>query len=75
MQVQSLLLDFADVFLEELPKRLPSIRGIERQIDFVPRAVIPNRSAYRASLKKTKEIQCQFEYLIDKGHIREILSP
>lgn len=45
--VKSLLQEFDDVFLEEMPSGLPPIRGIEHQIDFVPGAVIPNRPAYR----------------------------
>ena len=41
-----LLQDYADVFPEEGPAGLPSLRGIEHQIDFVPGAQIPNRPAY-----------------------------
>ncbi|XP_016729992.1 uncharacterized protein [Gossypium hirsutum] len=34
------LKDFQDVFPEEAPSGLPPLRGIEHQIDFVPRAVV-----------------------------------
>ena len=40
--VVSLLLDYEDVFPEDVPQGLPPIRGIEHQIDFVPGASIPN---------------------------------
>ena len=43
--IVSLLQEFEDVFLEEIPKGLPPIRGIEHQIDFVPGAFIPHRPA------------------------------
>lgn len=38
-------------------------------------AQISNRPAYRANLKETKELQKQVEELLQKGHIRESLSP
>ena len=53
----SLLQEFEDVFLEEMPNELPPIRGIEYQIDFVPGAAIPNRPAYRSNPEETKELQ------------------
>ena len=71
---QSLLQDYEDVF-SEAPKGLPPLRGIEHQIDLVPRASIPNRPAYRCNPEETKELQRQVEELLDKGYIRESLSP
>jgi hypothetical protein len=53
----SLLQEFEDVFLEEMSNELPSIRGIEHQIDFVPEVAIPNRPTYRSNLEETKELQ------------------
>ena len=52
----SLLQEFDDVFLEEVPSGLLPIRGIEHQINFVPGAVIPNHSAYRSNPEETKEL-------------------
>ncbi|XP_052882726.1 uncharacterized protein LOC128291585 [Gossypium arboreum] len=54
---------------------LPPLRGIEHQIDFVPGAIIPNRPIYRANLEETKELQRQVNELMEKGYIRESLSP
>ncbi|KAL7105889.1 hypothetical protein ACP275_07G074800 [Erythranthe tilingii] len=73
--VVSLLQDFDDVFPEELPPGLPPIRGIEHQIDFVPGASIPNRPAYRSNPEETKEIQRQVTELMERGHVRESMSP
>ena len=58
-----------------MPTGLPPLRGIEHQIDFVPDAQIPNRLAYRSNPKETKELQRQVEELLEKGHVRESLSP
>ena len=71
----SLLKEFGDVFPNEIPSGLPPIRGIEHQIDFVPGAAIPNRPAYRSNPEETKELQKQVSDLLDKGYIRESLSP
>ncbi|KAJ8752693.1 hypothetical protein K2173_006495 [Erythroxylum novogranatense] len=67
--------DFNDLFPEDIPDRLPPLRGIEHRIDFLPGASIPNRPAYRANPEETKEIQRQVEELMKKGFVRESLSP
>ena len=71
----SLLQEFEDVFLEEMPNELPPIRGIEHQIDFVPGATIPNLLAYRSNPEETKELQRQVEDLMSKEYVRESMSP
>ena len=63
------------MFPNDMPSGLPLIRGIEHQIDFVPGATIPNRSAYRSNSEETKEFQRQVEKLLTKGHVRERMSP
>ncbi|XP_040960238.1 uncharacterized protein [Gossypium hirsutum] len=73
--IVSLLQEFGDVFPEEVPNGLPPIRGIEHQIDFVPSAAIPNRPAYRSNPEETKELEKQVAELMEKGYIRESLSP
>ena len=73
--IVSLLQEFEDVFPEEIPKGLPHIRGIEHQIDFVPGATIPNQPAYRSNPEETKELQKQVSELMEKGYVRESLSP
>ena len=73
--VVSLLQEFADLFPEEIPYGLPPLRGIEHQIAFITSSSIPNRPAYRANPEETKEIQRQVDELIQKGFVRESLSP
>ena len=39
----NLLHEYTYVFPKELPLGLPPIRGIEHQVDLIPRAYLPNR--------------------------------
>jgi len=67
IQIKELLEEFKDVFLDELPKGLQPIRGIEHQIDLVPGASLPNRPAYRCNPEEAKEIQRQVGELLEEG--------
>ncbi|KAL9260332.1 hypothetical protein AKJ16_DCAP04304 [Drosera capensis] len=67
--------EFEDVFPEEEPGGLPPLRGIEHHIDFIPGASIPNRPAYRSNPEETREVQKQVEALLERGKIRESMSP
>ena len=73
--VGDLLQDFEDVFPQGTPAGLTPIRGIEHQIDLIPGAALPNRPPYRTNPEETKEIQRQVQELLDKGFVRESLSP
>ncbi|XP_051117869.1 uncharacterized protein LOC127242392 [Andrographis paniculata] len=67
--------EYQDVFPDEVTGGLPPIRGIEHQMDLILGASIPNRRAYKASPEEVKEIRKQVDELLDKGWIRESLSP
>jgi hypothetical protein len=67
--------EFENVFPDEMPVGLPPLRGIENQIDLVLEASLPNHIPYRTNPDETKEIQCQVQELLDKGHVQESLSP
>jgi transposase InsO family protein len=73
--VANILQDYCDVFPSEIPPGLPPIRGIEHQIDLIPGASLPNRAPYRTNPEETKEIQRQVQELLNKGYVRESLSP
>jgi hypothetical protein len=73
--VADLLQEYADVFPKHLPSVLPPLCGIDHQIDLIPSAQLPNRAPYRTNPDETKEIQRQVQALLDKGYIRESLSP
>ena len=74
-EVSQLLEKYKDVFPEDLPKGLPPIRGIEHQIDLIPGAALPNKPAYKTNPTETKELQRQVEELLQRGYVRESLSP
>ncbi|RDX83663.1 hypothetical protein CR513_35399, partial [Mucuna pruriens] len=56
---------FKDLFSKDIPKDLPSIKGIEHHIDFTLVATLPNRATYKANPKESKEIQ-QVGKLVEK---------
>ena len=63
----SLVLDeYKDCF-QEPSKRLPPLRGIEHQIDFIQGSSLPNKPAYRTNPNEAKEIQKQVNVLLEKG--------
>ncbi|KAJ0550590.1 putative nucleotidyltransferase, Ribonuclease H [Helianthus annuus] len=75
VEVQPLLSEFGDIFPDDIPKGLPLMREIQHCIDFLPGASIPNKPAYRVNLKEFEELQHQVLELLDKGLIRESMSP
>eukprot|EP00253_Pinus_taeda_P022787 PITA_22787 len=74
-EIQELLEEFKDVVVDNLPDKLPPRRSISHHIDFIPGASLPNKGAYRMSPKDNEEIRKQVQELLDKGLIRESLSP
>ncbi|PKI52596.1 hypothetical protein CRG98_027024 [Punica granatum] len=60
---------------KELSEELPPIRGIEHQIDLIASVAFPNRPAYRCNPGETKELQWQVNELLEKGYVRESMSP
>ncbi|GJX04998.1 putative CCCH-type zinc finger family protein [Tanacetum coccineum] len=74
-EVKSVLEEFKDVVSEEFPPGLPPMRDIQHCIDFVPGVVIPHKAAYRMNPKEHEELQRQVQDLLEKGSIRESLSP
>jgi hypothetical protein len=73
--VSNILQEYSDVFPCEIPPGLPPIRGIEHQIDLISSTSLPNHVPYWTNLEETKEIQRQVQELLDKGYVRESLSP
>jgi hypothetical protein len=73
--ITNLLQEFKNAFLTEIPPGLPTLRGMEHQIDLFPGATLPNRATYRTNLEESKEIQWQVQELLDHRYVRESLSP
>ncbi|MFS8026123.1 putative nucleotidyltransferase, Ribonuclease H [Helianthus anomalus] len=73
--LQPLLRAYRQVFPEEIPHGLPPMRNVQHRIDFIPGAMLPKKPAYRANPQETEEIRKQVDTLLQKGLIRESLSP
>ena len=73
--IDSLLQEFQDIVVKDMPTKLPPLRGIEHQIDLVLGASLLNKPAYRTNPEETKELQRQVEDLLTKGYIQENMSP
>eukprot|EP00253_Pinus_taeda_P006788 PITA_06788 len=74
-EIQELLEEFQEIAADELPDKLPPKRSISHHIDFIPGSSLPNKVAYKMSPKDNEEVQKKVQELLDKGLIRESLSP
>ena len=74
-QEKKFLKEFDDIFPKENLIELSPFRGTEHQINLVLGASLPNRPAYGTNHDGTKEIESQFQELLEKGWIRKSLSP
>ena len=74
-EVQELLDNFADIVVDEMPNSLPPIRSINHHIDLIPEASLPNKEAYGLTSQENEEVKNQVQDLLDKGLVRESLSP
>jgi hypothetical protein len=74
-EVQELLEEFPDIIVDELPHSLPPIRSVSHHTDLIPGASFPNKAAYRLTPQENEEVKRQVQKLLDKGLVRESLSP
>ena len=74
-EVAPIITKFADVFPNDLPDQLPPMRNIQHTIDLVPGATLPNLPHYRINPMEHTKLQRQVEELLNRGFIRENLSP
>jgi len=73
--VKVLLDEFVDIIVDELPNSLPPIRSISHHINLIPGASLPNKATYRLTPQENVEVGRKVQELMDKGLIRESLSP
>ena len=48
---------FSDIMVDDLPNELPPRRDISHQIDFILRASLPNKEAYRLTPQENEELR------------------
>jgi hypothetical protein len=75
VEIQELLDNFVDIVVDELPHSFPPIRSISHHIDLIPGESFPNKEAYRLTPQENEEVKNQVQELLDKGLVRESLSP
>jgi hypothetical protein len=74
-EIQELLENFVDIVVDDFPCSLFPIRSISHHIDLIPGASLPNKVVYRLTSQENEEVKKQVQDLMDKGLIRESLSP
>jgi hypothetical protein len=74
-EIQELLGEFADIIVDELPRSLPPMRSVSHHIYLIPGASLLNKATYRLTPQENEEVKRQVQDLLDKGLVREILSP
>ena len=75
IEVQELLHEYHDIVVDDLSNELPLKRSINHHIDLILGASISNKAMYRMIPKENEEVRNQVQELLDKGLIRESLSP
>ena len=74
-EIHELLENFADKVVDDFSCSLPPIRSISHHIDLIPGESLPNKAKYILMLQYNEEVKKQVQDLMDKGLIRESLSP
>jgi hypothetical protein len=74
-EIQELLENFDDIVVDELPHSLSPIRSIIHHIELIQGDSLSNKTTYRLTPRENEEVKNQFQDLLDKGLVKESLSP
>ena len=69
------LIEFHEISFDNVPNGLPPIRSISHCMDLIPRASLPNKAPHKLAPTKNEELNIQVQEFLEKGLIRETLSP
>lgn len=72
---KKLLLEYSDVFPENLPAGLPPEREVDHRIELTPGSSPPSRPLYRMSPAELDELKSQLDQLLESGFIQSSKSP
>jgi hypothetical protein len=61
--------------VDDFPNSLLPISSINHHIDLIPREILSNKETYQLTPQENEEVKKQVQDLLDKGLVREILSP
>ena len=74
-EIEELLNEYKDIIVDDLPDGLPLVRSISHCMNLIPGASFPNKAPYRLTPTENEELNRQVHELLQKGLIRESLSP
>ena len=74
-EITELLNEYKDIIVDDIPNGLPPVRSISHCMDLIPRDSFPNKAPYRLTPTENEELNIQVHELLQKGLIRESLSP
>ena len=74
-EIVELLNEYKDIIADYIPNGLPPLRSISHCMDLIPGASFPKKAPYRLTPTKNEELNRQVHELLQKGLIREGLSP
>ena len=75
IKIQYLLNEHVDIVVDDFPNELPPMRSISHHINLILGESLPNKYPYRMTLRENEEIKNQVQDMLDKGLVRESLSP
>ena len=75
IEVVDMLGEFFDIVLDNVLDGFPLMRKISHHMDLVPRVSLPNKETHIMTSTKSEELNMKVHELLQKGLIRESLSP
>ncbi|MCO5564499.1 hypothetical protein L7F22_018160 [Adiantum nelumboides] len=76
LELSNFLNQFQDVFIDDIPRELPSKRGDDdHMIELIPEIPPPNKPPYRVSQAQREEIIRPVNELVEKGMVGPSSSP